>query len=124
MNYISLTYDYGDWFVGISPKGAKPGMEYQDSDDQDIIHERSHHASLEDVVDYLKHEYSERYEHLVQSGAVSYDSNLEEVCPKIKDLNWVCVNKSVSLSKKDSVERNDIYGEFIIYDGKDEELGK
>ncbi len=80
---ICLEYDYGDWLIKLSPKDTKIGMEYCDSDDQQIIHEKIHLVDLESAIVYIRREYKEGYESLVKNGCISYEQAVKTVYPEI-----------------------------------------
>lgn len=89
MPKISTAYDYGDWTVDIAEPTANVGMKYQDSDDQQVIHEQTIHASLDDAVKYIKSEYKDNYDKLVKNHGVFYTNELAAEYPKeIKELGW------------------------------------
>ena len=96
MPKVFTEYNYGDWTVGLADDKDDVGMKYQDSDDQQVIHEKAVYSSLDDVIGHIKHEYGNRYESLVKNHGVFYTNDLAAEYPKeIKALGW------------DSAERRD-----------------
>ena len=112
MAKIYTNYSHGNWTVGKAPDDAVLGIEFQDSDDQQVIHEKFIHSSLDNAVSYIKNEYEGRYDSLVENHGVCYTNELAAEYPKeIKALGW------------DSAERRDRAYDFfmdMIYTRKEE----
>ena len=89
MSKVYTSFDYDYWTVGIADSNAKLGMQFQDSDDQQVIHEIMNHATLDDAVNYIKNEYGSSYDKLVENHGVFYTDELATVYPKeIEALGW------------------------------------
>ena len=89
MSKISVKYDDGLWTVGVADENAPLGMEYQDDNGQQILHESSNYETLDEAVNYIKGQYGDKYDSMVKRHSVFYTSDLIAEYPKeVKALGW------------------------------------